>query len=141
MRAVAVERTLFKNCSCYQLEKSLHLSSAVQKVPVARLPCLLFGPPPPAAPVIGAQAPSRPWPPRSSVTQASGSSSPCCARSLLVIFYTFEPGIASLHQENNTFLKQSRFLTPFYPSKSGFGTSPGGPDLDHFGRPAFQEWF
>ena len=139
MRAVAVKRTLFKNCSCYQLEKSSHSSSAVQKVPVARLPCLLFGPPPPAAPVIGAQAPSRPWPPRSSVSQASGSSSLCCARSLLVISYTFEPGIASLHQENNTFSKQSRFLTPFYPPKTASGTSPGGPDLDHFWRSAFQK--
>ena len=77
VRAVAVKRTLFKNCSCYQLEKSSHSSSGVRKVPVARLPCLLFGPPPPAAPVIWAQAPSRPWPPRSSLTQASGSSSLC----------------------------------------------------------------
>ena len=106
---------------------------------MARLPCLLFGPPPPAAPVIGAQAPSRPWPPRSSFTQASGSSSPCCARSLLVIFYTFEPEIASLHKENNIFFKKIMIFDPIYPPKTAFGTSPGGPDLDHFGRSAFHK--
>ena len=43
-------------------------------------------------------------------------------------------------RKTTLFLKKSRFLIPFYPSKSGFGTSPGGPDLDHFGRPASQEW-
>ena len=31
-------------------------------------------------------------------------------------------------------------MIPFYPPKTAFGTSPGGPDLDHFGRPASQEW-
>ena len=30
-------------------------------------------------------------------------------------------------------------MTPFYPSKAASGASPGGPDLDHFGRPAFQK--
>ena len=121
VRAVAVKSTLFKNCSCYQLENSSCSSSAVRKVPVARLPCLLFGPPPPAAPVIGAQAPSRPWPPRSSVSQASGSSSLCCARSLLVISYTFEPGIASLHKENNTFFKQITIFDPISLPKPPLG--------------------
>ena len=96
------------------------------KVPVARLPCLLFGPPPPAAPVIGAQAPSRPWAPRSSLTQASGSSSPCCARSLLVIFYTFEPGIASLHKENNTFFKKIMIFDPILPSQNRLWDLPWG---------------
>ena len=99
---------------------------AVQKVPVARLPCLLFGPPPPAAPLIGAQASSRLWPPRSSLTQASGSSSPCQARSLLVIFYTFEPGIASLHKENNTFFKKITIFDPILPLQIRLWDLPWG---------------
>ena len=87
-------------------------------MPVARLPCLLFGRPPPAACPNVAQAPSRPRPPRSSVTQVSGSSSPCCGRSLLVIFYTFEPGIASLHKENNTFFKKIMIFDPILPCQN-----------------------
>ena len=65
---VPVKTIFYKKTTCDRLQKSSKSPPADQKVPVARLPCLLFGPPPPAAPLIGAPAPSRAWPPRSSLT-------------------------------------------------------------------------
>ena len=121
-----VKTTFYKNATCDLLQKSSKSPPADQKVPVARLPCLLFGPPPPAAPLIGAQASSRLWPPRSSLTQASGSSSPCQARSLLVIFYTFEPGIASLHKENNTLKKKITIFDSILPLQIRLSDPPWG---------------